>query len=259
MGTLDVIPSISATYVRGFVPTDIAGLAAWYDFSDITTLFTDTGRTTQVTADAQTIKGVTDKSGNANHLSEATNAPTYKAAIVNGRSISRHTTAQVLAAIDAASISLTTSTIFAVLTTTGTFGNSFVFLKEETATGKIEYGFRTSGGATPGQHAFSQIYDGSTSKTVEATGATKRMNDGSPHVWCATANSASLIIYADNTDSNTTTTIPVFDGIGTLKIGRSGSSACAMDFCEGLVYNTVLGSTDGTSAYAYLKSKWGVA
>jgi hypothetical protein len=52
--------------------------AHYFDFSNITKLFTDTARTTQVTADGETVKGVTNQGTSANHASEATNAPTYR-------------------------------------------------------------------------------------------------------------------------------------------------------------------------------------
>lgn len=68
-----------------FSPASIPGMVALYDWSDISSLWQDTGRTSAITANGQTIKGVTDKSGSGNHLSEATNGPTWESAGQNGR------------------------------------------------------------------------------------------------------------------------------------------------------------------------------
>jgi hypothetical protein len=77
-----------AAAAPAFVPTDVAGLKLWLDFSDLTTLFQDAARSTPVTADGQEILGVADKSGAGNHHSGATGtSPLYKAAIQNGKSI----------------------------------------------------------------------------------------------------------------------------------------------------------------------------
>lgn|SRR5574343_514954 len=88
-----------ATHLRRggapFSPLSISGLVAWYDFSDITTLFQDAARTTAVTADGNPIGGVTDKGTGGFHLAQSTDArrPSYKANIQNGLSIGRWTRA----------------------------------------------------------------------------------------------------------------------------------------------------------------------
>jgi hypothetical protein len=49
----------------------------WFDFSDVGMVWADTARTTPIT-DGTEIKGVTDQGSAANHLSEATNGPTWR-------------------------------------------------------------------------------------------------------------------------------------------------------------------------------------
>ena len=78
-----------------WAPTDLAGLAAWYDFSDAATMFTDTARTTAVSSDGQEVRGLSDLSANARHIQAAGAAgtyPLYKIAIQNGLSVLRFAT-----------------------------------------------------------------------------------------------------------------------------------------------------------------------
>lgn len=53
---------------------------AWYDPSDLSTLFQDTGGTTPVTATGQPVGLMLDKSGNGNHIAQAASVsrPTYQ-------------------------------------------------------------------------------------------------------------------------------------------------------------------------------------
>lgn len=69
---------------------DFGTLVALYDFTDPTKLFTDTGRTTGVSADGDVIAGVTAGSGSF-HLSQSdgTATPTYRTNVLNGRSVAR--------------------------------------------------------------------------------------------------------------------------------------------------------------------------
>ncbi len=71
----------------GFLPTDIASLVSWYDADDISTLWTDSARTDQVDANDDVIGSWDDKSGNGNHLLQATTSkkPTYKTNTLNSK------------------------------------------------------------------------------------------------------------------------------------------------------------------------------
>ena len=66
-------------------PPNLATLQFWYDFTDRSTLYTDTARTTQVTAAGQTINGITDK-GVAVHHADSTGevGPVYTKSGGNG-------------------------------------------------------------------------------------------------------------------------------------------------------------------------------
>lgn len=69
----------------GFQPSQIANLKQWLDFSDISPLFQDDAGTTPVTADGQAIGRASDKSGQANHATQATPTAVWKANIQNSK------------------------------------------------------------------------------------------------------------------------------------------------------------------------------
>lgn len=61
-------------------PSTLPHLQAWYDPSDLSTMFQDTAGTTPITADGQAVARINDKSGNGNHLMQSTagQRPLYK-------------------------------------------------------------------------------------------------------------------------------------------------------------------------------------
>ena len=76
------LPRLGAMRSGGFSPASLfAGgtEGAWYDPSDLSTLFQDSAGTTPVTASGQPVGKMLDKSGRANHAVQATAArrPTY--------------------------------------------------------------------------------------------------------------------------------------------------------------------------------------
>ncbi|ATG48149.1 hypothetical protein CEW89_11545 [Celeribacter ethanolicus] len=55
----------------GFSPLALSGLVAWYDPSDLSSMFQDTAMTAPVTAAGQSVAVIRDKSGNDRHLSQS--------------------------------------------------------------------------------------------------------------------------------------------------------------------------------------------
>ena len=63
-----------------FSPTDIAGLLVWVDSTDLSTMWEESTRITQVSADGDPVGAWDDKSGNGNHWIQAISSqrPLYK-------------------------------------------------------------------------------------------------------------------------------------------------------------------------------------
>lgn len=69
-----------------WTPLDLSNLVAWYDVTDISTLFQDDAKTTPVTADSQPVGAIVDKSGNGYDLLQASalSKPLYRTNQING-------------------------------------------------------------------------------------------------------------------------------------------------------------------------------
>lgn len=73
------LTTLARTRRRRFSPASVRGLSAWYDPSDLSTLFRDTAMTVPVTAAGQSVAALKDKSGRGRHMVQATASarPTY--------------------------------------------------------------------------------------------------------------------------------------------------------------------------------------
>jgi len=76
---------LMAASTAAFSPSDLfaaSEVGAWYDPSDLSTMFTDTAGTTPVTTDGDLVARINDKSGNGYHATQGTSGkcPVYKTA-----------------------------------------------------------------------------------------------------------------------------------------------------------------------------------
>lgn len=71
-----------------FSPSDLSGPIIWIDFSDISTLYQDSAKTTPVASNGDPIGAAVDKFGNGNDVLQAVAAdrPTYTTGVKNGLS-----------------------------------------------------------------------------------------------------------------------------------------------------------------------------
>lgn len=222
-------------------PTSISGLVAWYDFSDITSLWQDTGLTSAVTADGQSIKGVTDKSGGGLDLTEATAPPTYKASIQNGRSIARFAAASSNKLTRALTPSTSQPfTVLAVAKATASAATKVIF-----------------NGNTSNHGMFITATTGTLGliNTSNFTGSTDRT--GAFHVFSGLFNNASSQIWTDGASEATGSIGSSLALAGTrLGIRQDGSSPFGGDIAEVLLYSS-MSSADRATVEAYLKARWG--
>jgi hypothetical protein len=229
----------------------VTGLVAHYDFSDASTLFTDTGLTTPVASDGDTIKGVEDLSGNGHHLTEATNGPAYKVNIINGRSVGRgNGTSSTLAVSTIVTAQPLTAFIVAKHATGSVTANQHMFCGEN---------FRPSFLAA---NAATDAYAHYGGTTVQSTGIAL---DTEPRLISSKLNGASSVLYLDGVSTNTGNPgtgafnfdadhrSRVFSGVSD---GGAATQFFNGDIAEILLYSGALSDGDRESIEAYLNEKY---
>jgi len=245
-----------------FSPSDISGLVAWYDFSDISTLYQDSTKLTPVASDGDPIGGVDDKSGAGNGVGQTTTAkkPTYKTGIINSRSISRYDGGD---ALQSAAVDLTGTngiTIFAVFSAASggddvimemsddinSYTDSFLFYRTSAdklnagMLGDVGYSVFTSTASITTTPAYvSAIYD----KSLAAAEATNWINGTKAGTQNNDDNNA-------NAFGNRVWNVGARDNAASLQLNG--------DIGELLVYDTALSGANRQSVESYLASRWAI-
>lgn len=229
--------------VAAFSPSDISGLVAWYDFSvAASNLWTDAGRTVAVTSDADRIGGVTDKSGNGKHLSQATAGfrPTYKTNIQNGRSVGRWSAAGTQHMTSTLASTQPYTVILVGSVTVPATDQTFV----DGVTANVGR-IRSVDATNVGLYAGTVLNATVTSNTMTSN-----------HVIVSEFNGASSVVAFDGAATTGAGGASNTTGVTLGAVGDLGSSFLTGDICEVLFYDTALSAGNRNSVEAYLKTKW---
>lgn len=225
-----------------FAPTDVSGLKGWWDFSDATKLYTDAG-TTLVTADADLIAQVNDKSGQANHAVQATgaNKPAYKTGIQNSLSTSRYDSTDTLrrATFTGGALSQPVA-VMAVAKSTDNGVNVIV----DAGAGNFQlYGNAGSW----------KMYAGSV-----ITWNTTR-DTASFHIFCGLFNGASSALYYEGGAAKVSGDAGAGTMVGVALSGFGGGAGGLVGDLGEVVVVSTSSLTDVNLLGAYLATKWNIA
>ena len=235
-----------------FSPTSISGLTAWVDFSDRSTLFQDTARTSPVTTDGQSIKGVTNKAGSV-HLSEGSVPPSYKVNIQAGLSVARFVggSSQKLDWASNPSSGKTAGTVFVVhhALDNSSYANSSPI---------SEWGTAATADHVP--YSDGQIYEG--------WGSTARRDCGNPSVNLNNKHIYVVVTAASDYRTYIAGGTPFFSS-GTNTVGWAATAKMMYstrtpaqsdgDICEVIVYDSALSLTNLNAVANALAAKWNVS
>lgn len=230
--------------VGAFSPLDVAGLQTWIDFSDVTTLFTDSAKTTPVINDGNIIGAAEDKSGNGNDVLQAGAdglKPTYQVNEQNSLSVSQYDGVNdFLRATFTLNQPLTYYIVFAQITWVanrriidGSAAQAMIFQSAISPNVKAQ-----AGGAATDEVTFALTTFGIARAVYNGATSTLRMNNDPP-----------------TTDKNIGANNP--GGI-TLGASTAGGAAGNVNIGELLVYNSAISGGNDTNILSFLNSKWAI-
>jgi hypothetical protein len=240
-------PRLLRPLATGFNPKSISGLAAWYDASDSATLFDADIGGALVAADGD-VGRWQDKSGNENHIYQGTanNRPKRRLAAVNSKD----------------AIQFDGSNDLLRVTSTIAIGNGatlIICLRQSAG----QCGYHSFAGASSlNAHPFTGSY-------FESFGSNTRfswiqaLNTTTNQMYSVIAG-ASLTAYINNAQVFQTNYTKASQNAGQIQCFGAGSftpagvaSALYAGFlCEMMVFTRSITTSEQTSIYKYLKTKW---
>lgn len=130
---------------RPFAPDTLAGLKLWLRGDG--PFYSDTARTTLITADASSIAAWDDRSGAGNHVTQATagKRPTLKTGIVNGQAVARFDGGDTIFSTTASGLDVASFTWLAVVKRTANTDSGLVNIGSSAGTTEREWDLRTTG------------------------------------------------------------------------------------------------------------------
>ena len=254
--TLDgaVIPFLFPAPAPTFAPTLLAGLWAWYDASDISSLYQDSGRTTPVVTDGDPVGAASDKSGSARHMLQAgasTLKPTYTTNVQNGLASLSFDGGDYLDLVGTPSTSAVTILGAARTSATVNVQRGLVATRSSTAAGVRVFILTGNGMST-------NIYDGTTSTSnndATAIAAT------TPFAFGMRVTSAGALDLIRN-GVITTDTHALTMAHQAVSLGRSTTNQTTNllngHLLEVIMYNRALTNDEITQVSTYLNTKWAV-
>jgi len=235
-----------------FDPRSIAGLAAWYDAADSSTLFdADTGGA--LVAANGTVGRWQDKSGNGRHATQAiaNNRPQRQVNVFSGR--------------DALTFDGSNDALILSSNVTMSGGASIIVVSRKTNSAN-QGGFHSLRGfVSSNHHPFTDgnAYDGFAS-TARFSFAQAYRSD--VYVWSVIAGSQ-WTAYANNSVLDQRSYTSANQSSGSLQaLGAGSTDASAVtgfwfagQICEVLIFTRGISVLENTRLYNYLKAKWGTA
>lgn len=230
--------------VGAFGVPPVSGYVAWFDAMDVSSVTVSDGHVSQWS----------DKSGNGNHLVQATAGaqPNYGLATLNGLPAVGFDGANDVLACASLTGSDRTFSWFGVVAVHGLADTSSL-IGSGGGTGGLEFRITSSGGDGLLLLIKSGVANLSVTSGIAAVGSV-------PFVMAVSLSATDITIYK-NMSSETDADSTAFTGSRTVLVGQnrtSGTSFARIHVGELIAYDTTKDATDSASVIGYLMAKWGI-